>query len=72
MNDADQLAEAIRELRSNWYYEVAEQDINAALPPNPPAMLSFERARMLMIAMWLRGMTWERLQMLSAKTETSP
>lgn len=65
MDDVEAQA-AVQTLKSQWLYEVAEQEVDQILPPDmdkrdiTPAGL-----RTLMIATWLRGETYAREQALT-------
>lgn len=61
------------ELRRNWYFEVAEQEIAGTLPPQlkDNTMIRLDDVRSLMIAAWLRGRTWEAEQQRNASSGES-
>lgn len=49
------------DVKRNWFYEVAEQEVAATIPPVMKAdtMIRLDDVRTLMIAAWLRGRTWQ-------------
>ena len=52
------------ELKKNRYYEVAQQEVDSAIPPavsaDPTIKILLSDVRTLMIMCWLCGMSWER------------
>lgn len=49
------------ELKRNWFYEVAEQEVRDAIPPqlSDSTLIRMDDVRTLMITCWLRGRTWQ-------------
>lgn len=54
--------EAIEALKRCRFYDEASREIDRVLVKEMPATLSTGDVRLMMIAAWLRGMTWERDQ----------
>lgn len=52
------------DLKRNWFYEVAEQEVRGTIPQvlKDNTMIRLDDVRALMIAAWLRGRTWQEQQ----------
>lgn len=56
------MGEPTDDLKKQWLYELAQQEIDMVLDGAPSVNLPFDAVKTLCIACWIRGASWQRQQ----------